>query len=94
MQVNSKELKTFYIKTLAEIIKTHRLDNNKSIYAISAESSVPRSTWRDLEFCLRKDINLSNFCKIAEGLDISPDKLLQELIIKLGSNFSFTDISD
>lgn len=93
MQDRIKEQKSIFILRLAEIVKSHRLNMKKSIYTISAESSVPRSTWRDLEFGLKKDINLSTFCKIAEGLEISPDELLKELLSKLDKNFSFIDIN-
>ncbi len=93
MQDRIKEQKSIFILRLAEIVKSHRLNMKKSIYTISAESSVPRSTWRDLEFGLKKDINLSTFCKIAEGLEISPDELLKELLSKLDKDFSFIDIN-
>ena len=81
-----------YTKLLGEIIKSHRKRTNKSIYLISAESSIAKSSWRELELGLRKDINLSTFCKIAEGINIPPHKLLKELSEKLGKDFSFTDI--
>ena len=80
-----------YIKTLGNIIKNHRKDTKKSMYLISAESSVTKSSWREIELGMREDINLSTFCKIAEGLDIPPDKLLKELLTKLGKDFSFTE---
>lgn len=78
--------------TLGEIIKTHRKKNKKSIYLISAESMVAKSSWRELEIGARTDTSLSTFCKIAEGLGIPPHKLLEELINKLGKDFSFTDL--
>ena len=90
MQVNSKEK---FSNILKKLIKKHREQLNKNIYLISAESSVPRSTWRDIEFGLRKDINLSTFCKIAEGLDIKPYELLKEVCKELGDDFLFSDIS-
>ena len=40
----------------------------------------------------RQDINLTTFCKIAEGLDLTPDELLKELVEKLGKDFSFSEI--
>ena len=82
-----------YMRIFGEIIKSHRKTNNKSMYLISAESSVAKSSWRDLELGNRNDINLSTFCKIAEGLDIPPHKLLKELTDKLGKDFSFTDLN-
>ena len=86
-------LKEKFLTALCSIIKVHRNKTGKTIYLISAESCIPRSTWRDIEFGLRKDINLSTFCKIAEGLDIKPYELLKELCDTLGEDFSFTDLS-
>ncbi|MBP3821080.1 hypothetical protein J6G99_05495 [bacterium] len=94
MQVKSEDKKKIFIKELGKLIKEHRENLHKNIYVISAESSVPRSTWRDIEFAISKDINLTNFCKIAEGLDIEPDVLLKELLEKLGKDFSFTDLNN
>lgn len=93
MQEKSNYINKFFISKLGEIIKFHREEQGKSIYNISAEASVPRSTWRDVEFAVSKDINLTNFCKIAEGLDIPADVLLKELLDKLGKDFSFTDLN-
>ena len=93
MQDKTNQVKQLFITTLGEIIEKHRKELNKTIYKISAETSVPRSTWRDVEFGVSRDINLTNFCKIAEGLDIPADKLLGELLQKLGKDFSFTDLN-
>ena len=90
--MQEKVSKNTYTKILGEIIKFHRKQTGKSIYLVSAESSIGKSSWRELELGLRKDINLSTFCKIAEGLNIPPHKLLKELNDKLGKDFSFTDI--
>lgn len=82
-----------YIKTFGKILKEHREKSNKSMYLISAESSIAKSSWRELENGTRKGINLLTFCKIAEGLDIPPYVLLKELCEKLGKDFSFTDLN-
>ncbi|MBQ8476713.1 helix-turn-helix transcriptional regulator, partial [bacterium] len=58
------------IKTLGEIIKSHRLKTGKSIHQISAESWVPKPTWNRIENGKYQDIKLTNLWKIAEGLDI------------------------
>ena len=92
MQGERKTEKQF-IKVFGDIVKGHRNKVGKTIYLISAESSIAKSNWRELEFGLRKDINLSTFCKIAEGLDMKPYELLKELCEKLGDDFSFTDIN-
>ena len=81
-----------YMSALAEIIKSHRKKNKKTIYLAAAESAIAKSNWREIELGQRQNINLSTFCKIAEGLDISPWELLKELCEKLGKDFSFTDL--
>ncbi|MBO6088369.1 helix-turn-helix transcriptional regulator [bacterium] len=91
MQYNNKK---YFISALGNLIKIHREKLNKNIYQISAETSIPRSTWRDIELALRNDVNLTNFCKIAEGLDIPCHELLKELMEKLGEDFSFTGLKN
>jgi len=92
MQGKQKEEK-HYIKVFGSIVKKHRKQLGKTIYLISAESSIAKSNWRELEVGLRKDINLSTFCKIAEGLEMKPYELLKELCEKLGEDFSFADLA-
>ena len=92
MQDNLKKIKKDFIPILGEIIKSHRKNLKKSVYMISAEAFTPRSTWRDVEFGTSKNINLSTFCKIAEGLNMEPWELLKELCEKLGKDFAFTDL--
>ena len=91
MQEKQKVDSTF-MKALSEIIEKRRKSNNKSIYLASAESSIAKSSWREIERGLRSNINLSTFCKIAEGLNMEPWELLKELCEKLGKDFSFTDL--
>lgn len=92
MQEKTNKKSPHFINILGQIVKKHREKSRKNVYLISAEASVPRSTWRDLEFGISNDIKLSTFCKIAEGLDIPPNELLKELLENLGSDFSFTDL--
>ena len=49
---------------LSRIIKEYREQTGRTIYAISAETSIPRSTWRDIEFEVSCDTNITNFCRI------------------------------
>lgn len=91
MQHTSEDKKIQLLKTLGKIIRTHREKQNKTIYAISAEASMSKSTWREVEIGACKDINLTTLWKIAEGLDITPQSLIEELNIKLNKNFSLTD---
>lgn len=86
-------LKRKMMQTLGEIIKTHRTAKQKTMYAISAESSMSKSTWREAELGEKDDINLTTLWKISEGLDIPINILLSELQQKLGDDFSLTDLS-
>lgn len=79
------------VKALGEIIKTHRKSSGKTIYKISAESQMSKSTWREAELGVCKDINLSTLWKISEGLEMSPAIIIEELYQKLGKDFSLTD---
>ena len=79
------------IKVLGTIIEEHRKKQEKSIYKISAESSIAKSTWNRAEIGAFKNMNITTFWKIAEGLDISPSKLMNELEEKLGQDFSLSD---
>lgn len=93
MQEKNNDLEKHFINTMGKVIKTHREETGKSIYSISAEASVPRSTWRDIEFFVSQNTSITNFCKIAEGLDKYPWDLLKEIYEKSGDNFSFTDLN-
>lgn len=94
MQDKSNKIQNRFMSVLGKIVEKHRKKFKKSVYMISAESFVPRSTWRDVEFGVSNNITLSNFCKIAEGLDMKPYELLKELSDKLGKDFSFSDLNN
>ena len=93
MQEVSNDNNSILIKTLGEIIKKHREASGKTIYSISAESSMSKSTWREAELGVCKDINLTTLWKIAEGLDIAPAELLNEVSSVLVKDFSLTDLN-
>ena len=78
-QDNCEFEKTYLIKILGEIIKQKRLEKKKSIYLISAECLMSKSTWREAEIGACKDINLSTLFKIADGLEIPLSDLIFEL---------------
>lgn len=79
------------IKVLGEVVKDFRQNSDKSIYKISAESGVSKSTWREVEIAACKDINFTTFWKIAEGLEIAPKVLILALKKKLGEDFTLID---
>ena len=80
------------ISVLGKIVKNHRIKQGKTIYAISAEVSMSKSTWREVEEGICNDIKLSTIWKIAEGLDIAVSVLMNELSSELGESFSLSDI--
>ena len=91
-EVNFENNQILLIKTLGEIVKVHRLSKDKTIYKISAEASMSKSTWRDVEFGVSKNITLTTLWKIADGLELPPAKLIEELSSRLGEDFSLSDI--
>jgi transcriptional regulator with XRE-family HTH domain len=80
------------ISTLGAIVRQHRKIQHKTIYGISAEASMSKSTWREAELGVCKDMNISTLWKIAEGLDMTPAELVQELQEHLGADFSLTGL--
>lgn len=80
-----------FMRVLGEIIKSHREELNKSVYAISAESSISKSTWREIELGLCSDIKLKSLWKVAEGLNVPASVIVAELTEKLGSDFTLSD---
>lgn len=91
MQADFESKRVKLIKTLGEIIRARRIKLNKSMYLISAESSMSKSTWREAELGVCKDINLTTIWKISEGLEVEAGELLLELSKKMGKDFSLAD---
>lgn len=77
---------------LGRIIAGHRKAAHKTMYKISAESSMSKSTWREAELGVCKNITLTTLWKISEGLEIPLSQLMAELKAELGENFSLTEI--
>lgn len=92
MQYNSKNATIKLVKVLGEIIKKHRIEQNKSMYKISAECSIHKDSWRLIENGLVNDIKISSLWKIAEGLDLNPIDLLKEAKEILGEDFSISGL--
>ena len=90
MQDYSKKAATKLVKVLGSIIKKHRLEQNKTMYRISAESAIHKDSWRLIENGLVKDIKLSSLWKIAEGLELDPIDLLKEVKDALGNDFTIS----
>ena len=92
MQYNSKNATIKLVKVLGEIIKKHRIEQNKSMYKISAECSIHKDSWRLIENGLVNDIKISSLWKIAEGLDLNPIHLLKEAKEILGEDFTISGL--
>ena len=84
MQERKKELQ----KALAQNIKKYR--NTRSISKLSNEIELSKSIWAGIEKGER-DIQLSTFWRIAEGLEIKPSTFLKEIEDVLGNDFSFLE---
>lgn len=93
MQDNSKKATIKLVKVLGNIIKKHRLAQNKTIYKISAECSIHKDSWRLIEKGLVNDIKLSSLWKISEGLGLDPIDLLKETKDVLGSDFTISGLN-
>lgn len=87
MQQSYTDNKSKLQKTISEIIKTHRLEQNKSISLVSNEIGMTKSMWADLEKSI-KDPQLSTLWRIAEGLEIPLSTIIKELEKNLGKDFS------
>ena len=80
------------ITVLGNVIQEYRNKQRKSVYSISAEVCMSKSTWREAELGVCKDIKLTTLWKIAEGLDIPASEILNQVRIELGQDFSLADL--
>ena len=80
------------IAAIGKVVKKYRKAQNKTMYGISAEISMSKSTWREVEIGACKDIKLTTLWKIAEGLDIPLAQLIENVAKDLGENFSLTEL--
>ena len=91
MNIKNNKRAEKLISAIGKIIKKYRTRQNKTIYKISAEIGMNKETWREIEYGL-KDFRLTTLWRIAEGLDISTDTLISDVIKELGDDFSLADI--
>ena len=82
-----QELKKEFQKAIATVVKSHR---KKSITKSADEIGMGKSLWADLEIGI-KDPQFSTLWRIAEGLDIKPHILVEQIEKELGNNFSFLE---
>ena len=75
---------------LAEIIKSKRNKQNKSISLISAETGMTKSMWADMEKGI-KDPQFSTLFRMAEGLNVPLGIMVNELYEILPKGFSLIE---
>ena len=90
-EYNNKRQKLIF--ALANIVKKHRLSQQKSISRISAEILMTKSMWQTLE-AGKKDPQFSTLFRVCEALNITLTDLDKELKEIMGNNFSLTGLSD
>jgi len=81
------------IKAVGDVVRSHRKKQAKTMYKISAETAMSKSTWREVEIGACKDIKLTTLWRIAEGLEVSVGDLLNEVSKELGEDFSLTGLN-
>lgn len=90
MQDCYKSSKKKLIDSISQIVKSKRLDREKSISYISDEVGMTKSMWADLEKG-KKDPQLSTIWRISQGLEIPLSVLIKELEDYLGKDFSLIE---
>lgn len=93
--VNELEIKNInkLCKVMAKVVKKRRKALHKSIYAISAEVTIAKNTWRLIEKGEVKYPSFVTVCKISEALDMKPYELIKEIYDELGENFSLSGLN-
>lgn len=91
MQEISRNKAQYLIKTFGQIVEKYRKAQKKTAYRISAEIALSKTTWREVELGAN-DLKLTTMWKIAEGLDIPLEKLINEVNTTLGEDFSLSGI--
>ncbi len=90
MQDTYLENKKYLQIKLGEIIKSYRLNTNKSISLLTAEVGMTKSLLADTEKGI-KDPQFSTLWRLAQGLDIPLSDIVKKLEAELDSDFSLID---
>ncbi len=90
MQEETLDVKQKFKKALAQVVKRHRKEQQKSISKISAEIMMTKSMWTDLESGI-KDPQLTTIWKISEALNIPLENIIKEIKDILGKDFTLID---
>ncbi len=81
-----QDKKSKFRKKLASIILKHRVQAKKSISRISHEIDLTKSVWSEIE-AGNRDPQLSTLWRIAEGLNIRPSQIVQEMEKEIGPDY-------
>ena len=91
MQEGSKDKIKRLNSAFGKIVEKYRKAQNKTAYKISAECALSKTSWREVELG-KKDFRFSTLWRIAEGLDIPLENLINEVSLELGDGFSLSDL--
>ena len=87
---NYKTSKQLLQQAVANVVKKHRLNRNKSLSKVSAEIMMTKSLWNDLEKGI-KDPQLSTLWRVSEALDVPLEQIIVDIKKELGSDFTLVD---
>ena len=90
MQYENKEKRQLLLNALASTVKELRTQKDKSISLISNELNVSKSIWSDVEMG-KSDLQFTTLWRIAEALEIPPQKLMIIVGEKLPEGFGFIE---
>ena len=93
MQESDANNKKIWSEAVRDIITELRVKTGKTPYKLSAECSMAKNTWYDVESGKCKDPAFSTIWKMAEAFDILPEDLVCKIRQKLGKNFSLSDLN-
>ncbi len=90
MQVENKSKREILLKAVAKTVKELREQKGKSISLISNELNVSKSIWSDVELG-KSDMQFSTFWRIAEALEVPPEKFIKKVQHNLSEPLSFLE---
>lgn len=90
MQVSYTEKKKIFNKTLGQVIKKLRTDNNLSVRATAYSIDLSKTTILLAENG-SLDPQITTFCRLAEAFNLKPSELLNMIENELPANWSFSD---
>ena len=93
MQEKEAINKRIWAEAIRDIIMEYRKKTGKTPYKLSAECSMAKNTWYDVESGKCKDPAFSTIWKMAEAFDVLPEDLVSKIRQKLGEKFSLSDLN-